>query len=180
MRRRLSPNTPWSVQPNSGHGVFGDNRANAVDALIARQSRTFTLGNSHMPDPLPIESVNHIARITRDLDASLAFYRDILGFRQIWRPNFQFPGAWLFNYGVQIHLIATATEDANTREISIRSDHVAFHVADTEVVERLLDEHGIAYRKNVVPDTGVTQLFFLDPDGNHIEIGTYPPARELA
>lgn len=133
-----------------------------------------------MPAPLPIQSVNHIARVTHDLDASLAFYRDVLGFRQIWRPNFSFPGAWLFNYGVQIHLIATATGEAEAGDISIRADHVAFHVADTDEVERLLAEHGIEYRKNVVPDTGVTQLFFLDPDGNHIEIGTYPPAKELA
>ncbi|MDP6444418.1 MAG: VOC family protein [Pirellulaceae bacterium] len=132
-----------------------------------------------MPGPLPIESVNHIARVTHDLDASLAFYRDVLGFQQIWRPGFAFPGAWLFNYNVQIHLIATATGDPPTRDIGLRADHVAFHVRDTDEVERLLDEHNIKFRKNEVPDTGVTQLFFLDPDGNHIEIGAYPPAKDL-
>jgi catechol 2,3-dioxygenase-like lactoylglutathione lyase family enzyme len=124
-----------------------------------------------MPGPLPIQSVNHIARVTHNLEASLAFYRDVLGFRPIRRPNFSFPGAWLFNYGVQIHLIATAMEDATPVDISIRADHVAFQVSDTDVVEKLLSEHGIAYRKNYVADTKVTQLFFLDPDGNHIEIG---------
>ena len=132
-----------------------------------------------MTYPLPIQSVNHIARVTHDLETSLAFYRDVLGFRHIRRPNFAFPGAWLFNYGVQIHLIATATGHPAPGDVSIRSDHVAFHVADTEEAERRLQDHDIPFRKNVVPDTGVTQLFFLDPDGNHIEIGTYPPAQEL-
>ncbi|HJN10544.1 MAG: VOC family protein [Pirellulaceae bacterium] len=131
-----------------------------------------------MPSPLPIQSVNHIARVTHDLESSLAFYCDVLGFRPIWRPDFAFPGAWLFNYGVQIHLIATAAGEAVTGDISIRADHVAFHVANTDDVKRLLQEHGIPFRENVVPDTGVTQLFFLDPDGNHIELGTYPPAQE--
>lgn len=133
-----------------------------------------------MPEPLPIQSINHVARVTQDLEASTAFYREVLGFRPIERPNFGFPGAWLFNYGVQIHLIAATDAGCSpSAEISIRADHVAFHVADTAEVERLLSEHGIAYRSNYVQDSEVTQLFFHDPDGNHIEIGTYPPPREL-
>jgi catechol 2,3-dioxygenase-like lactoylglutathione lyase family enzyme len=133
-----------------------------------------------MPDPLPIQTVHHIARVTHDLDASLAFYRDVLGFRPIQRPNFSFPGAWLYNYGVQIHLIATAKGRPRERELETRADHVALHVADVEPVETLLKAHGIPYRRNYVADTDVTQIFFLDPDGNHIEIGTYPPAREMS
>ena len=129
--------------------------------------------------PLPIESVNHIARVTGDLAASLAFYRDVLGFRPIRRPDFGFPGAWLYNYGVQIHLIATGAAGAGNADISIRADHVAFHVSDIERVRELLEEHGIPYKLNYVADTGVMQLFFHDPDGNHIEIGTYLPVRPL-
>lgn len=128
-----------------------------------------------MPDPLPIRSVNHIARTTRDLDASTAFYRDVLGFHLIRRPDFSFPGAWLYNYGVQIHLIAKSKDDATAGDIETRADHVAFHVDDLSEVRHLLDKHGIAYRSNEVAKTGVTQLFFHDPDGNHIEVATYPP-----
>ena len=133
-----------------------------------------------MPLPLPLQSLNHIARLTNNLDATRAFYRDILGFRPIKRPNFPFPGAWLFKYGVQIHLIATKqTEEPNCGQISTRADHVAFHVPDIKQVENLLKQHGIAYQSNFVKDTGVTQMFFHDPDGNHIEVGTYPPVQEL-
>lgn len=134
-----------------------------------------------MPAPLPLKSINHIGRVTRDLDASLRFYCDVLGFEQVWRPDFSFPGAWLFNYGLQIHLIAPGGdhEEAN-REIRSRVDHVAFYVDSTDEVERLLKEHDVPYRSSFVKDTGVTQLFFLDPDGNHIEVGTYPPTRPRA
>ena len=85
----------------------------------------------------------------------------------------------LYSYGVQIHLIATREDGETPGEISVRTDHVAFHVDDTDHVERLLKERGILYRTNYVAKTGVKQLFFCDPDGNHIEIGNYPPPTEL-
>lgn len=133
-----------------------------------------------MSAPLAIQSVNHISHVTRDVEASAAFYRDVLGFRQLRRPNFPFPGAWLYNYGVQIHLIGTGSGSDEHGEISTRADHVAFHVDDIEAAEQALKEKGIPYRSNFVADTGVTQIFFHDPDGNHIEIGTYPPPVELS
>ena len=40
---------------------------------------------------LPIRSLNHVGRLTKHLDESRAFYRDVLGFREIVRPNFDFP-----------------------------------------------------------------------------------------
>lgn len=133
-----------------------------------------------MPAPLPIQSAHHIGRVVRDLDASIAFYRDVLGFEQVWRPDFDFRGAWLFNYGLQVHLICV-NPDASVEPIPIsgRNDHIAFYVEDTDQVEALLHEHQIAFHKSTVANTGVTQLFFLDPDNNHIEVGTYPPTRFL-
>ncbi len=134
-----------------------------------------------MPSALPIESVNHLARQTKRLEEMRAFYRDVLGFREIERPNFNFPGAWLFNYGLQIHLIVD--DQANNRtggEISTRAAHLALHVLDTNEVERLLNAHHIPFVKNYVADRNVTQIFFHDPDGNHIEIGCYPPVPAFA
>lgn len=131
-----------------------------------------------MPGPIPLESVNHIARETTDVERSLRFYRDVLGFREVWRPDFDFEGAWLYNYGVMIHIIK-GLPPAREGEISTRADHVAFHTPNIEAVEKTLIELDIPYKKNYVPKTNVTQVFFHDPDGNHIEVGTYPPVREL-
>lgn len=132
-----------------------------------------------MPDPLPIQSVHHISHITSHLDDSIAFYRDVMGFRSIKRPDFDFRGAWLFNYGVQIHLIETDQPNSDQTEIETRADHIAFYVPDTEQVEQLLKDRDISFRANFVAKTGVKQLFFHDPDGNHIEVGTYPAVQEL-
>jgi catechol 2,3-dioxygenase-like lactoylglutathione lyase family enzyme len=132
-----------------------------------------------MPDPLPIKAVNHLGCITRRVDQSKAFYRDVLGFREVSRPNFNFAGAWLYNYGIMIHLIYNDAAGDPEGEIQTRDNHLALHADDLEAVERALTAHGIAYRKNEIADRGIKQLFFRDPDGHHIEVGTYPPTPEF-
>lgn len=49
------------------------------------------------------------------------------------------------------------------------------HTADLAAAERLLREHGVRYRTNTIADRGIQQIFLQDPDGNHVELGTYPP-----
>jgi catechol 2,3-dioxygenase-like lactoylglutathione lyase family enzyme len=131
-----------------------------------------------MPQPLPIKSVNHVGCLTRRVEESTAFYRDVLGFREVSRPNFNFAGAWLYNYGLMIHLIHSDAAGDPVGEINPRENHLALHSDDLAAVERLLIEHGIAYRKNEIPDRGIQQIFFRDPDGHHIEIGKYPATPE--
>ena len=48
---------------------------------------------------------HHVSFAVGDVEASLAFYRDVLGLEPIERPDFGFPGAWLEAPGVQVHLI---------------------------------------------------------------------------
>jgi len=128
---------------------------------------------------LPLKSLNHLGVLTRDLEKSKAFYRDILGFREVKRPNFNFAGAWIYNYGLMIHLIEgdrAAPADGN---IETRGNHVALQADDLDAVQGLLDEHGIAYKVRHIADTGVKQIFFQDPDGYAIEVGTYPPTPDF-
>lgn len=124
---------------------------------------------------LPLKAVNHIGLVTSRAAESAAFYRDVLGFRPVQRPNFDFPGAWLYNYGLMIHLIHNDAAGSAGGEILTRHNHLALHTDDLPAVERALTERGIPYRTTVVPELNVRQVFFHDPDGHHIEIGTYPP-----
>ena len=131
-----------------------------------------------MPEALPIGFLHHIARVTRNLEASRAFYRDVLGFREIPRPKIGFPGAWLFNYGIQIHLIVNDAPENPRDFIETRDNHLAFFVEDPEVVERLLTEHAVQFRVNRQTDTNLKQIFFRDPDGHHVEVACYPASRD--
>lgn len=132
-----------------------------------------------MPEPLPLRSLHHVARVTRQLDESRAFYRDVLGFREIPRPKIGFPGAWLCNYGIQVHLLVNDAPQGRHDLIETRDNHLAFYVDDADVVERLLEEHAVPYRVNLQRDTNIKQIFFRDPDGHHVEVACYPAAPDI-
>jgi glyoxylase I family protein len=124
-----------------------------------------------MSAPLSLRGLHHVARVTKHLEASRAFYREVLGFAEIPRPAFSFGGAWLYNYGLQIHLIVNADVADSAGPIQTRDNHLAFETENIESFELGLKERGIAYRVNFQAGTGVKQLFFRDPDGHHVEVG---------
>eukprot|EP00743_Colponemidia_sp_Colp-15_P006660 GILK01007180.1.p1 GENE.GILK01007180.1~~GILK01007180.1.p1 ORF type:complete len:177 (-),score=17.91 GILK01007180.1:180-710(-) len=136
------------------------------------------------PGCLPIQGINHVSREVIDLQASLNFYIDVLGFRRIPRPNIPIEGAWIHGHGISIHLIVSDDVERMRRmeEFRLRHfeavgtsvDHIAFLSEEFETVEELLKAHSITYIKNET-DFGATQLFFPDPDGNIIEVGNCAP-----
>lgn len=125
--------------------------------------------------PLSIVGLHHIAVSTSDVEASIKFYCDVLGFRPIRRPNFDFRGAWLLAYGVQIHIIdRREAASSASATIDTRDNHLAFAVTDHKPVKAALDALGAPYIERVNAG-GIPQIFLHDPDGHTIEIGIYPP-----
>ncbi|KAK1414300.1 hypothetical protein QVD17_30044 [Tagetes erecta] len=126
-------------------------------------------------NPLFLKSLNHISLQCRSADESVNFYTKILGFVQIKRPeSLEFDGAWLFGYGIGIHLIQSEDPNKvkNKTEINTKDNHISFQCESIEVVEKKLEETRINYKKQRVEEGGINidQLFFHDPDGFMIEI----------
>ncbi|RWV85157.1 hypothetical protein GW17_00053074, partial [Ensete ventricosum] len=83
---------------------------------------------------LPLASLNHISIVCRTVERSLDFYHNVLGFLPVRRPvSFDFDGAWLFNYGIGIHLLQS--EDPENmpakREINPKDNHISFQVIES-------------------------------------------------
>ncbi|CAD5172089.1 unnamed protein product [Musa acuminata subsp. malaccensis] len=124
---------------------------------------------------LPLASLNHISLVCRSVERSLDFYQNVLGFLPIRRPgSFDFTGAWLFNYGIGIHLLQSEDPEKMPRkkEINPKDNHISFQCESLSMVEGKLKEMGIPYIQRRVEEGGiyVDQLFFHDPDGFMIEI----------
>jgi catechol 2,3-dioxygenase-like lactoylglutathione lyase family enzyme len=117
--------------------------------------------------------LHHVSRQTRKLDETRKFYVDVLGFREIIRPGLSFAGAWLYGAGIQIHLIDEPF-DTPPEAINSKENHIAFKVDDMDAAEAALKEQGIVYQRNVVPERRSDQIFFRDPEGWLIELGSYP------
>lgn len=124
--------------------------------------------------PLQVRSLDHVTIVVTDLAATRKFYVDLLGMREVERPQFQFVGQW-FQAGVtQIHTIleAEGTGRAGTAvERNTRGHHFAFLVEDAEAAY----QHVLAQGMTVVspprhrPD-GAVQVFVQDPDGHLVEL----------
>ncbi|OVA20414.1 Glyoxalase-like domain [Macleaya cordata] len=125
---------------------------------------------------LPLLSLNHVSYLCKSVAESAKFYQEVLGFVLIRRPSsFSFEGAWLFNYGIGIHLLqCNSVNDVQQKPtvINPKDNHISFQCTDIELLKRRLEDMGMKYETALVEEGGifVDQIFFHDPDGYMIEI----------
>ena len=125
--------------------------------------------------PLHLKSLNHVSLVCRSVEESIDFYQNVLGFIPIRRPgSFDFDGAWLFGYGIGIHLLQSEDSEKLPKktEINPKDNHLSFQCESVGTVEKKLKEMEIKYVRARVEEGGihVDQLFFHDPDYFMIEI----------
>ncbi|XP_016703949.1 uncharacterized protein [Gossypium hirsutum] len=100
-------------------------------------------------EALPLLSLNHVSLLCRSVWDSVRFYEDVFGFVSIKRPSsFKFNGAWLYNYGIGIHLIENPSIDdfdtiVEPRPINPKDNHISFQCTDVGLVMRRLQDMGM-------------------------------------
>ena len=117
---------------------------------------------------MPATAMNHFTVLTDDVPRTVQFYRDLLGLEEGPRPQFGFPGAWLYSGGVAIlHLIGGRSR-AELKPGVI--DHIAFSVVGLAEVLADLRTRGIEHTCERQAGTGTWQVFVLDPNGARVEL----------
>jgi catechol 2,3-dioxygenase-like lactoylglutathione lyase family enzyme len=120
---------------------------------------------------MQIGKLDHVNVRTANLAAMVAWYENILGMRSGERPNFPFPGAWMYT-GDQaaVHLIGVEGEAGAGSEGLLKLEHFAFQATGFKEMIRRLEEAGERYKVNPIPGAPITQINIWDPDGNHIHV----------
>ncbi|XP_062156998.1 glyoxylase I 4-like [Alnus glutinosa] len=126
-------------------------------------------------NPLHLKSLNHVSLVCKSVEESIGFYQNVLGFVPIRRPgSFDFDGAWLFGFGIGIHLLQSDHPENMPKktEINPKDNHISFQCESMGAVEKKLTEMEITYVRAMVEEGGihVDQIFFHDPDGFMVEI----------
>jgi catechol 2,3-dioxygenase-like lactoylglutathione lyase family enzyme len=134
----------------------------------------------HMTMKLPSAAVHglfHIAIKTSDLAATRIFWCNIIALREVTRPDFGYPGAWLAcpqpGGLAMIHVYAggpalgpNGVSPSGTAAI----DHVSLSCSGFREYIARFKEVGLDWREFLVPGTTLWQLFVYDPSGVQLEL----------
>lgn len=122
--------------------------------------------------------LDHFNIRTRNLADTIRFYEDILGLENGERPNFNFPGAWMYSEGrAVVHLVDISPMPEPQKPDSGVVHHVAFVSRDFSGMKRRLAAKGVWYDTREVPGGALWQIFVRDPNGVMIELN-YEMAKE--
>lgn len=131
--------------------------------------------------------MHHVGIVVRDLQESISFYRDTLGFEVMVEFTITGSGfataigiddvtgqfAHLDGGTTRIELIQYDSADTGDEMKPLTepgAKHIAFTVADIETMYDNLPEETSCVSPPQQIETGTTVLFLRDPDGNFLEI----------
>jgi catechol 2,3-dioxygenase-like lactoylglutathione lyase family enzyme len=113
--------------------------------------------------------LDHATLRTRDLEGTRAFLQAVLGLAPGYRPDFGFPGYWLYSGGEPlVHLIPGDGGAVDRRGEVI--DHVGFRLEGYDAHRARLDRLAIAYSTMELPELGERRLFVRTPAGILLEL----------
>jgi catechol 2,3-dioxygenase-like lactoylglutathione lyase family enzyme len=135
---------------------------------------------------MPLTSLEHCAIRTVKLEETKDFYTEALGLRIGDRPDFPFPGYWLYlGDTAVVHLVGIDPDDPqglveHLGEVDIDSldgtgsvDHIAFNASDAPELLDRLKRLGVPLRERRVPSLKLFQIFVDDPNGVTIEVNYF-------
>ncbi|MBL1272358.1 MAG: VOC family protein [Oceanospirillales bacterium] len=120
---------------------------------------------------MQVRRLDHVNIQTTQVEAMVAWYCDILGLRVGPRPDFPFPGAWLYaDDAAVIHLVGQDGDPAVGSEVKLKLEHFALTATGRTDFEAKLNNAQVPNQRFVLEEIGIVQFHMRDPDGNHVHI----------
>ncbi|MBV9747469.1 MAG: VOC family protein [Acetobacteraceae bacterium] len=132
---------------------------------------------------MSIEKLDHYTIRTKDVESTRRFYSEVMGLEVGPRPNFPFPGVWLYQgRNAVVHVIGIDPNDPSglrdflgDKGVEKQSgtgaiDHVAFAGSDLGAMRERFQAAQVPFRERTVPALNLRQVFLEDPNGVTIEL----------
>jgi len=120
---------------------------------------------------MQIGNLDHVNLRTTQLDILIDWYTNVLGMHAGDRPNFPFPGAWMYaGKAAAVHIVGVEGTPGVGSEAELRLEHFAFSATGRNQFEAKLEALGEQYKRFEIPSFNIIQINIWDPDGNHIHI----------
>jgi len=127
---------------------------------------------------ISVGQLDHFNIRTRNLAETVRFYEEVLGLENGPRPNFAFPGAWMYSEGRPVvHLVDISPTAEPQKPDSGVVHHVAFVSRGFAGMKARLSQTGLPFDARQVPGGELWQIFVRDPNGVMIELN-YEAAKE--
>ena|ERR1044071_4290286 len=120
---------------------------------------------------MQIQRLDHVSLNVTDRARSIAWYREVLGLRQLNQPTEDDEPVFLGEPGLQFGLFQAECRSPDREPESSGLRHVALVVDDLDAAQERLREHGVSF--NHEDHGNALSLYFRDPDGHVLELTTY-------
>jgi catechol 2,3-dioxygenase-like lactoylglutathione lyase family enzyme len=154
--------------------------------MVACSGRAFNLVDERST-AVPITRLNHAVLYVRDVERSVAFYTDVLGFRRVDMTPEGFRGAAFLqapgstnDHDLGLFEIGPAAGPSAAGRATVGLYHLAWEVDTLAELERLAGGLSAAGALVGSSDHGTTKsLYAQDPDGVEFEVAWIVPADQL-
>lgn len=133
---------------------------------------------------MPVRRLNHAVLYVRDVERSLAFYRDLMGFRVVaavpGRAAFLQASGSTNDHDLGLFAIGADAAPSPAGRGAVGLYHLAWEVDTLAELARLAEMLGRAGAMVGASDHGTTKaLYAVDPDGLELEVSWLVPADRI-
>ena len=125
-----------------------------------------------MPDTRRVRGIYETVIYAEDIAATVAFYRDVVGIREIEAPAKE-SAAFRLEDGTLLLIFNPAMSSAEGRFVpshgTTGDGHLAFRVDDLEAVAVHLHSEGLEIEREITWPRGGKSVYVRDPAGNSVE-----------
>lgn len=112
--------------------------------------------------------LDHINIHVVDGPRMVAFFEQVIGAKEGFRPPFEFPGHWIYVDGQPAIHLSIVQRQADYPEGMI--NHVAFGVFDYDDAKARIEASGYPYKLAGIPSSEIGQFFVCGPEGLSLEV----------